>query len=84
MEHSSGPDGIHCFVIIPNTTLVQFNHDIERSLRSILIGILQKPKDKVLEFLVDMDILLVLVQLFEVTYDHSMEELPQLLIFAPK
>ena len=47
------PDSVDSLIVIPNMTLVQFNHDIQRSSCWILIRVLQKSKNEILQFFVD-------------------------------
>ena len=63
---------------------VELDHHVQRPPGSSLVGILEHLENKVLQLSVDVDNLVVVVQLLKVEDDDTVQELPQLLIFAPE
>lgn len=82
VHDTARPNGIHGFFIIPNTTLVELDHDIKRAFGRVFVRVLQQVEDEVLQLLVDSIVLRLLVQVFQVVHDAAVEELPQLLVLT--
>ena len=73
MEDST-PDSVDSLLIVPHLSLVKFNHNVERSTRSIFIGVLKESLDELLKFLVDVMLLGGLVHQLKIRDDHTVQE----------
>lgn len=82
--HHPLPDRIHRLFIIPDASLIKFDHNVKRPLGSILIRVLQKTQDKPLQFLVYSVVLCIFIDFFEVCNQTAVEEFSKLFVLASK
>ena len=82
MHHTTSPDGVDSLLVVPNAALVQFDHHIERTFGGVFVRVLEKAENEVLELLVDVVVLCLFVQIFQVVDDATVQEFTQFFVLA--
>lgn len=82
VHDTARPDSIHRFLVVPDLALVELDHHDKGASGTILVRVLKKTQDKVLHLLVDVLVLCLLVKVFHVLDDGTVEELAKLFVLA--